>query len=69
MALLGDFAFPSEVFSDLDKVFERFRKKSFLALNIHEKSKRINHTLYEIDSRKGRLSLSFAIRYRLYRPH
>lgn len=45
MAHLGDFEFQSKTFSDLDPVFKQFQEKTFLELNIHEKSESVNRVL------------------------
>lgn len=48
MALLGDFEFQSKTFPDLEQVINGFHEKSFLELNIHEKSDAISRTLYNL---------------------
>ncbi|WP_420422106.1 hypothetical protein [Simkania sp.] len=48
MALLGDFEFQSKTFPDLEQVIKGFHEKSFLELNVLEKSDTINRALYNL---------------------
>ena len=45
MAHLGDFEFQARSFPNLDRVFKDFQKKSFLELNVHEKSDQVSRAL------------------------